>query len=210
MTPPAICLPLPPTSAARPAGLPAQPASQARLRVATEDDRSALLALHRCALLTLSQGHYTDAQVRSLLRHVPTLDPSLIAERTYFVAELEGQIVACGGWSDRAPGYLHAGEFDRTKAGDPCAPLIRAMYMRPSHARRGLGRQVLSAAQHAASLRCDRPLELDALLAGVPLYLSAGYEPIGESDWRLPDGERIAVVRMRQRRAPHRAGPRPG
>ena len=174
---------------------------RARLREATEDDRPALLALHRAALVSLSRGHYSEAQIQSLLRHVQTLDASLIADRTYLVAELDGRIVACGGWSARSPGYLPVFGQTRANTEGPRAPLIRAMYTLPSYARRGLGRQILAAAEHSALSRSAQALELDALLGGLPLYLAAGYEPLGRSSWRLPDGEQIAIVRMRQRRS---------
>lgn len=164
-------------------------------------DGAALLALHHAALTSLGRDHYSEAQVRSLLRHMPTLDTRLITDRTYWVAEIDSQIVACGGWSARTPGYVVCAHT-RTRCGEPRAPLIRAMYTHPSHARRGLGRQILAAAERSARSRSVQALELDALLGGVPLYLAAGYEPIGRSTLRLPDGERIAVVRMRQRRSP--------
>lgn len=206
MTSLSLCHAPRPAGATRAAGRHRKPVLQAQLRLATEDDRPALLELHRCALLALVRGHYTAAQVRSLLRHSRTLDPALIADRTYSVAELDDRIVACGGWSLAAPGDPDTGEFGAPQAGDARAPLIRAMYTRPSYERRGLGRQVLAAAERAASCHGDQPIELDATLAGVPLYLSAGYEPIGESDWRMPDGERIALVRMRKRHLPRKPG----
>lgn len=137
---------------------------QARLREATEGDRPALLALHHAALHSLGRGYYTEAQICSLLKHVPTLDGWLITDRTYLVAELDGQIVACGGWSARTPGYQSSAAPAATNADEPRAPLIRAMYVRPSHARRGLGRQVLDAAERAAMSRHAQPPELDALL----------------------------------------------
>lgn len=187
---------------------PNRASSQARLREATEGDRPALLALHHAALHNLGRGYYTEAQIRSLLKHVPTLDASLIADRTYFVAELDDQIVACGGWSARTPGYASSSEPAGTDPDEPRAPLIRAMYVRPSHARRGLGRQILATAERAAMSRCGHPPELDALLGGVPLYLAAGYEPLGRSTWQLPDGEEIAIVRMRKRPSLLKAGTR--
>lgn len=181
---------------------------KASLREATEDDRSELLALHRAALVELSRGHYTEAQVQSLLRHVPTLDASLIADRTYLVAEFDGQIVACGGWSTRKPGYLPISGQAQANSGVARAPLIRAMYTHPSFARCGLGRQILAAAERAAQSHCSQALELDALLAGLPLYLAAGYQPLGRLTWQLPDGEEIAIVRMRQRRSQPQSGKR--
>lgn len=197
-----------PTAAPTPSCEPSSAALQARLREATEDDRPELLALHRAALVSLSRGHYTEAQIQSLLRHVPTLDASLMTDRSYLVAELDGRIVACGGWSARTPGYLPVFGQARAKPDEARAPLIRAMYTHPAYARRGLGRQILAAAERAAMSRCSQALELDALLAGVPLYLSAGYQALGRSSWRLPDGEEIAIVRMRQRRSQPKSGMR--
>lgn len=168
------------------------------LRRATFADVPALRALHRAALAGLARGHYTARQVDSLLRHLPTLDQTLISDRTYFVAEAAGRIVACGGWSARVPAYQRVLDAVQPAANDALHPvLIRAMYTDPAWSRRGLARRILAAAEDDASGE-SRPIELDALLPGVPLYLKAGYLPLRTHALVMPDGEAVPVVRMRK------------
>lgn len=169
------------------------------LRKARPGDAPVLLALHRTALRVLGRSHYSAAQIESVLRHVPTLDDALIDDRTYFVAEADGRIVACGGWSLRTPGYepvLSAACPAPAAAQRPA--LIRAMYTHPDWGRRGLARSILAAAESEAHHARSRAIELDALLPGVALYLAAGYEPLFTHSLTLPDGAVLPVVRMRK------------
>jgi len=179
--------------------------TQVQIRKATEADAAALRALHRVAIRTLSRGYYTEGQVDSFLRHVPTLDLALIADRTYFVAEADGQIVACGGWSARAPGYGDAlGEALNHGEHGGGTPLIRGMYTHPQWARRGLGRRLLAASEAEAQGAGFLDIALDALLAGVPLYEAADYVPLRHRAARLPDGESLPIVHMHKRFLPSR------
>jgi GNAT superfamily N-acetyltransferase len=172
------------------------------LRKARSEDVAALLELHRTALRALSSGHYTERLVESVLRYLPTLDEALIADQTYFVVEGNGQLVACGGWSRRTPGYgsvldLRRGlADDQADAGD-CPALIRAMYTHPDWTRRGLGRWILSAAE-AEARECSAEIELDALLPGVALYSACGYQALERREAALPDGELLPIVYMRK------------
>jgi GNAT superfamily N-acetyltransferase len=170
------------------------------LRKATFADAFALVGLHRASLTGLARSHYSARQIDALLRYVPTLDEALIEDRTYFVAEAEGRIVACGGWSARPPGYQPVLGPSRPSQGTDVGAsrvLIRAMYTHPAWSRRGLGRRILAAAEHEAR-RESRPIELDALLPGLPLYLRAGYIPLKTQALELPDGQSLPVVRMRK------------
>ena len=86
------------------------PTAQARgarvhLCEATPADRAALVALQRLSLRTLGRGHYTGAQIESYLRHTETLEDYLVADGTYFVARMGGELAGCGGWSIKAPAY---------------------------------------------------------------------------------------------------------
>jgi GNAT superfamily N-acetyltransferase len=169
------------------------------LRKATSDDAPQLLELHRAALTVLARSHYSAQQIDSLLRYVPTLDDALIDDRTYFVAEADGRIVACGGWSLRAPGYQPVLGQERQAPGSGARPaLIRAMYTHPDWSRRGLGRRILDAAEKEARKQVDE-IELDALLPGLPLYAAAGYLPVRNHAMRFPDGEAVPVIYMRKR-----------
>jgi N-acetylglutamate synthase-like GNAT family acetyltransferase len=62
--------------------------------------------------------------------------------------------------------------------------------------RRGLGRRILEACEAAARREGFTRLALVATLAGVPLYLAYGFEPMGEHDVTMPDGVAIPCVSM--------------
>ena len=175
---------------------PSAAASTVTLRRAGLHDAAALRALHHLCLRELGGGFYTPAQIESLLRHMETLDPALIDDRTYFVAEAGGAIVACGGWSARLPSYHAAVAFDAPARGAPARAWIRAMYTHPAWARRGLARRILAAAEAQMAAAGHRQAELDALLPGVPLYRACGYRALGQRSASLPDGQRLAVVQM--------------
>lgn len=167
------------------------------LRRADEEDADALRALHRLCLQELGRGFYAPAQIESFLRHMQTLDPNLIRDRTYFVAEAGGTLVACGGWSARLPNYHAVAAFDTEAARASDAPAwIRAMYTHPAWARRGLARRVLAAAEADMAAAGHGHAELDALLPGVPLYRACGYRELGRRSAGLPDGQRLGVVQM--------------
>lgn len=171
-----------------------------QLRLATPADVPAIGGLIAESVRGLSAGYYTPAQVESALRHVLGPDTQLIADRTYYVAETEaGELVAAGGWGKRRT--LHGG--DQSKAGDdplldPAtdAARIRAFFVHPAWARRGLGRMLFDRCAADAAAAGFRTLELNATLPGVPLYLALGFEPGERSEVVLPDGQVLGVVHM--------------
>ena len=147
----------------------------------------------------LSAGYYTPEQIESALVHVFGVDTQLIADGTYFVAELDGQLAGCGGWSKRKT--LFGG--DQAKAGednllDPEteSARIRAFFVHPDFARRGIGKQLMEACERAAAEAGFHQLELAATLPGEPLYLAVGYQVIERWMHRLADGVELPLVRM--------------
>ena len=170
-----------------------------QLRLATIEDIPALDQLMRRSIRALSAGYYTERQIEISLVHVFGIDTQLIADGTYFVAEAEGRIVGCGGWSKRST--LYGG--DQTKEGadsllDPVieAARIRAFFVDPDFARRGIGRQIIEACEAAARAAGFRKLELGATLPGVPLYVAMGYQPIERVEHPMPEGEVLPLVIM--------------
>jgi GNAT superfamily N-acetyltransferase len=148
----------------------------------------------------LSAGYYTPEQTEALLRYVFGVDTQLIEDHTYFLIEVEGEIVACGGWSKRAT--LFGG--DQAKTGpDPLLDAsveparIRAFFVDPRMARRGLGRQLLARCTSAAKVAGFNSLELVSTLPGEPLYLASGFAVTERFALTLPEGVRVPVVRMR-------------
>jgi GNAT superfamily N-acetyltransferase len=171
-----------------------------RLRLATSDDVPAVRDLIEASVRGLSAGYYTDPQVESALRHVFGPDTQLIADRTYFVIEADsGALVAAGGWSRRRTLY---GGDQMKGADDPLldpsteAARIRAFFVHPAWARRGLGRRLFDRCAADAVHAGFRTAELMATLPGEPLYMALGFEALERSATVLPDGEILPVVRM--------------
>ncbi len=169
------------------------------LRLATEDDLPALRELIPLSARALSRGFYSPEQIESAIRFVFGPDSRLIADGTYFVAVEDGRLIACGGWSRRRT--LYGG--DQMKAADD--PLldpdteparIRAFFVHPGFARRGLGASILRACLEAARSAGFRRLELAATLPGVPLYEAFGFQTLERLESPLPDGVRLPIVRM--------------
>jgi GNAT superfamily N-acetyltransferase len=171
------------------------------LRRATRDDLPALRRLIDTSVRALSVGFYSHAEIESGLRHVFGPDTALIADGTYWVFDDDGTIAAAGGWSRRDT--LYGG--DQAKRGDD--PLldpardparIRAFFVDPRYARRGLGRALLEHCAAEAAREGFTALELMATLPGEPLYVAMGFEPLERSAPVQPDGVSLRMVRMRR------------
>jgi len=173
-----------------------------RLRLAVETDVPALQQLIARSVRGLSTGYYTPRQIELALVHVFGVDTQLIADGTYFVAEADDWIAGCGGWSKRKT--LYGGDqfkSDEDNLLDPATEpaRIRAFFVDPDFARRGIGRQIIEACEKAATDAGFRQLEMGATLPGVPMYEAAGYEAIEPLEVPMPDGESLPIVRMGKR-----------
>jgi GNAT superfamily N-acetyltransferase len=169
------------------------------IRLATPQDVPALRELIPVSARALSRGFYTDAETESAIRHVFGPDSRLIADGTYFVAEEEGVLAGCGGWSRRRT--LYGG--DQTKSGDE--PLldpasepakVRAFFVHPDFARRGVGSRILDACLSAARAAGFRTVELAATLPGVPFYAARGFVERERLSAPMADGRGLPIVRM--------------
>lgn len=187
-----------------PAAAPARP-DPVTVRVAVPADRLAIVALQCRSLRRLGRGYYSEREIESYLRHTPTLEDYLVADSTYYVAQAGRRLAGCGGWSVKAPAYS---AMTPAPSGAPprIAPKVRAMYVDPDFARRGIGRAVLAAIERAILDAGYEETDLDATLSGVPLYQRCGYAPTGETEVLLPDGARVRFITMHKRLA----GARPG
>ena len=166
-------------------------------RLARLDDLDALRALMDAAIGTLQASFLTPEQVAAS-RTLMGLDTRLIADGTYLVAELDGRVVGCGGWSRRATVY--GGDHTPGRTDDLLDPAvdaarIRAMYTHPDAARREVGRFVLDACEAAARAAGFRRADLVATLAGEPLYRACGYVPV-EAFTDARGGAPVPLVRM--------------
>jgi GNAT superfamily N-acetyltransferase len=146
-------------------------------RPARADEIPALEQLIHRSARGLSRGHYRDDEIEAAIAHVFGVDSELIADGSYLVIE-EGTPLACGGWSRRRTlfgGDRFAARDDALldPAHDPAR--IRAFFVDPHHARRGLGAALLQACEAAAAGAGFRALELMATLPGVDFYARNGF-----------------------------------
>lgn len=168
------------------------------IRTANTSDTPAIAALIDASVRLLSESYYSPEEIERALVRVFGVDSQLIADGTYFVAEDDGVVVGCGGWGRRAT--LYGGDqAERNDAElDPAtdAAKIRAFYVAPSHARRGIARRLLDVCEAAARAHGFRRAELAATLPGVPLYAAMGYAGDEEVASDLGDGYVLRCVRM--------------
>jgi GNAT superfamily N-acetyltransferase len=87
------------------------------------------------------------------------------------------------------------------------AARIRAFFVHPEHARRGIGRAILRACARAASSAGFRRLGLLGTLPGERLYRAYGFEVAGYTDHVLADGVSIRWVRMTHALPPEASDP---
>jgi GNAT superfamily N-acetyltransferase len=169
------------------------------LRVATHADVPAIRRLIDASVRGLSSAHYSERQIESALRHVFGVDTQLIDDQTYFVVEGDAALAAAGGWSRRRT--LYGGDQFKEHADpllDPAvdAARIRAFFVDPSWARRGLARRLFETCEAAARREGFTAFELGATLPGVPLYEALGFVAVEPQVAKMPNGDELPLVRM--------------
>jgi N-acetylglutamate synthase-like GNAT family acetyltransferase len=169
------------------------------VRLATLRDVPRLHDLIAASVDRLQAADYSGAQRLGALGSVFGVDPVLIEDQTYFAAEHDSEICGCGGWSRRATPF----GTGRSPARDDSvldprrdAARIRALFVHPDYARRGIGSAILRACEAAAKAAGFDRAELTATLTGIKLFRVHGYVPVEEITIRLENGEALPVVRM--------------
>jgi GNAT superfamily N-acetyltransferase len=172
------------------------------LRPATEADAPLLRELIARSIRALGSADYTQEQIEAALTGAFGLDTSLVHDGTYFVIVDEtGFIAGCGGWSRRKTLFGSDSRGDRDDSwlqpGKDFAK-IRAFFIDPAHARRGLGRLLLGHCEAEAARAGFTGCELMATLPGKRLYEKCGYVGTSTLDHPLPGGLHITFVPMKK------------
>src|ERR1700722_14182341 len=174
------------------------------IRLAEARDILSLRQLIEASVRGLQAGDYSAAQLEGALQTVYGVDSQLIADGTFFAAEEIASaekpvLVGCGGWSQRKT--LYGGDqFARREDSllDPAtdAAKIRAFFVHPAWARRGIGGMILEACENAARAAGFTRLEMGATLSGVAFYRAKGYAALENLQVPLSNGEMLPIVRM--------------
>lgn len=168
------------------------------VRKATLDERDVLQDLIARSARGLSADYRPD-QVEGALQGAYGVDSQLIRDGTFFVVEDEGVIVGCGGWSFRKTLFggdkraeRDAAELDPRR--DPAK--IRAFFVDPAHARRGIGTMLLERCESEARSRGFSRVELLSTLPGIRLYASRGYTGDQQVTYEVAPGVVIEFLPM--------------
>jgi predicted N-acetyltransferase YhbS len=167
--------------------------------LAREADAPQIEALISLSVRALHAPYYSEAQREAALGTAFGVDRQLIRDGTYFVAEREGEIVGCGGWSRRRSRF--GGDKNRAHEDEPLDPRhdaarIRAFFVHPAWARRGIGRSIMSACEQAIIQAGFTVAESVATLAGEPLYASFGFSVVERYEISIANNLMLPVVRM--------------
>jgi GNAT superfamily N-acetyltransferase len=192
-----------------------------RIRKAVAEDVP-VLRLIEASVRELQAEDYTPAQMEEALESVFGVDSQLIADETYLVAEArivdttsdaksaseeenprsQWVIAGCGGWSKRKT--LYGG--DRWSAREDTlldpqrdAAKIRAFFIHPGWARRGVGSKILEACELAAREAGFTSYEMGATLTGAKLFAAKGYVALEKIEVPLKDGLSLPIVHMAKR-----------
>lgn len=176
------------------------------IRQAVAADIPVLNQLVQRSIRQLGGNYYNARQVESSLKYLFGIDSRVVEDGTYYVVEAEGVIVACGGWSRRRTpfGGDQAGDLQDSGLRDPTvdAAVIRAFFVHPDWARRGIGKQMLDYCEAQALKEGYGWFELTATLSGYPLYVRYGYQDVEKIDIKLLDGTQLGGVKMKKHPAP--------
>jgi len=172
------------------------------IRPATLADRDVLQDLIARSARGLSAADYRPEQVEGALQGAFGVDSQLIDDGTYFVVEEAGVIVGCGGWSFRKTlfGGDKRPERDAAELDPRTEPAkIRAFFVDPAHARRGIGTMLLEKCEAEARLRGFSRVELMSTLPGIRLYSARGYAGVQQIQYEVSPGVVIEFLPMSKR-----------
>ena len=172
------------------------------VRKATTEDVPVLEQLISESARVLTRQDYTDSEIEAAIGTAWGVDTELIRDGTYFVVQTEADgVVACGGWGRRKT--LFGGDRRQGRESEMLDPScdsarIRAFFVRPDWARRGIGRLLLERCEEEAKSCGFQSAELVATLTGQRLYRAFGYVGDERVDYLLPNGTTIQFVPMRK------------
>ena len=153
-------------------------------RAAAINDASAMVAVHYAAVHQISDCRYPPALLAAW-------SPTPSADRSAWLA---GLIV-------RPTTIAYVAESDPGEIAGFCMVVgdlkqLKALYVHPQWARRGVGQKLLDRTEGACIAAGLERLELNASFNAEAFYRAAGYRRLGPTEQPLSDGWAMAAIKM--------------
>jgi GNAT superfamily N-acetyltransferase len=159
------------------------------VRTATPNDRELLSKLIAASYGELARGPYDPGTLAAALPSMSRANPKLLASGTYYVAEIGGTAVGCGGWTMAKPGS------DESVDG---VGHIRHFATHPAHVRKGVGRLPLDVCLAEARDAGIRTMMCQSTLPAEPFYAGASFRRIGLIEVKMGLGVLLPAVEMQR------------
>ncbi|MBW0445167.1 N-acetyltransferase [bacterium M00.F.Ca.ET.228.01.1.1] len=150
------------------------------IRKATSGDVLDAWDIRRTSVLAGCAGYYPEASLSAWVNGSPTDKWVSVVERDFYVAVDEGLVVGTGMLT-------------------PASGQVDAIFVRPSHMGRGIGRKMLQFLEALARDHGVVSMRLDATLNAVPFYRYCGWSGDSTSTYRTSRGLELACVPMTKR-----------
>ena len=163
---------------------------QVTVRIATPEDAPLVRAVLEDSYPALMAGAYPPDLLARAMPLITRPHPRLLAEGTYYLAEVDGEIAGCGGWSFWEP------SGGATKPG---LAHIRHFAVCESWAGRGVGRAIYERCEADARAAGADRFEVQSSLNGEAFYARLGFEQPAPVD--VPMAPDLAFPSVLMRRA---------
>ena len=171
-----------------------------KIRKATLADVPSIEALIATSARALGASDYTSEQIEAALLGAWGVDTEIIRDGTYCLG-FDEELVLCGGWSRRETpfgGDAYHRRESRLLDPEREAARVRAFFVHPRWARRGLASRLLTLCESEAKASGFAAVELVATLPGERMYARHGYISAGRRSYALSGGCSIDFVPMRK------------
>lgn len=160
---------------------------ESHIRIASVADLDATGALLVASYSSLLASHYDHDLLRRALPLITRANPTLLASGTYYVAEIAGELVGCGGWTIANPenGEIIDGETH-----------LRHFATHPEWARQGVGTSLLSRCFRDAESCSIRHLHCFSTLNAERFYQASGFETVKNIDVPVEPGLTLPGILM--------------
>jgi ribosomal protein S18 acetylase RimI-like enzyme len=166
-----------------------------RERKATIGDLTAIRHLRQASLRVLAAEAYDRAAIESLTQDTSIDDAGMVRDGALFVLELDGEVVACGGWAVDMPQSV-AGDRAALDQRGPHSAWVQSLHVDPGFAREGFGSRLMSLLEREIAARGFGGVQIAATLNAMPFCTAMGYRPLGLIRELVPGSAHVAGAIM--------------